>query len=77
MCALLASMAAAHARAVFSMHGANVARASATGGDPDMAKSLLPEVLLTRSGEVTFAVFTLLFDRKSARESTQRSHHTD
>ena len=41
MCALLASMAAVHDRAVFSMHGTNVARASATGVEHGMPYSNL------------------------------------
>ena len=39
-CAWLASIVAAHATAVFSVHGANVGSASATGGEHGMAFSV-------------------------------------
>jgi len=40
MSALMASSADAHAKAVFLVHGVNVARVSATGGEPGMALSV-------------------------------------
>ena len=44
VCMLWASTSQAQAKAVFFIHGANVAEASATAGEPDMANSQLPQI---------------------------------
>ena len=50
VCMMEASTCQAQDRAVFSIHGANVAEASATAGEPDMANSQLPQIFWPAAG---------------------------
>ena len=63
--------------AVCPMHVVNTCRASVTGGERDMPKSIFVELILAAGLERKTAVFNTLVDRQTARESIRRSYHRD
>ena len=74
---LSASTDRAQAVPLASMAGPDGTRSSAAGIDGEVAYSLFVELILTAGLARDNTVFACSVHRKSARESLQRSHHTD
>lgn len=75
--ALRASTDGAQSTPLASMTSVDGAGSSAAGIDGEVAYSLFVELILTAGLARDNTVFACSVQRKSARESLQRSHHTD